>query len=73
MFGLGYYREVGRDPFSGSGVNVGFGLELHPGAGPLAFTLGARMHGALHTGKNLDDGTPIGVGYLTLMAGVALR
>lgn len=73
MFGLGYHREVGQDAFSGPGVNGGFGLEIHPGNGPLAFTLGTRMHWALHTNKQGDDGTPIGVGYLTLMAGIAIR
>jgi hypothetical protein len=73
MVGLGYHREVGQDPFSGPGVNGGFGLEIHPGDGSLAMTIGARMHGALHLNKRGDDGTPIGVGFLTLMAGVAIR
>jgi hypothetical protein len=73
MFGIGYHRELSQDAFSGPGVSGGVGLEIHPGDGPLAFTLGARMHGALHMNKRGDDGTPIGVGFLSLMAGIAVR
>jgi hypothetical protein len=73
MLGLGYYREVGQDPFAGPGVSGGLGLEIHPGKGPLAFTLSSRMHGALNFSKQWGDGSPIGVGFLSLMAGVAIR
>ena len=70
LAGLGVYRlsQEGED-FVAPGLNLGTGLEFHPGEGPLGFSAGARFHLA---GRPLDD-TLGGDGFLALLLGVTYR
>ncbi len=70
LAGLGIYalRQDGED-FVAPGLNLGTGLELHPGDGPLGLSAGARFHLA---GRPLDD-TLGGDGFLALLLGVTYR
>ena len=72
LAGLGIYalRQDGEDFFA-PGVNLGTGLEYHPGEGdgPIGLTVGARLHLA---GRPLDDALA-GAGYLALLLGVTYR
>jgi hypothetical protein len=70
LAGIGVYglRQDG-DNFFAPGVNLGGGLELHPGDGPVGVSAGARLHLA---GRPADDVLQ-GAGYLALLLGVSDR
>lgn len=68
--GLGVYalRQDNED-FVAPGLNLGTGLEFHPGEGPLGLSAGARFHLA----GRPADGTLEGAGFLALLLGVTYR
>lgn len=68
--GLGVYalRQDNED-FVAPGLNLGTGLEFHPGEGPLGLSAGARFHLA----GRPADGTLGGAGFLALLLGVTYR
>ena len=70
LAGAGVYalREFGENFFA-PGVNLGTGLEFHPGDGPIGITVGARLHLA---GRPRDN-VLAGAGYLALLLGVTYR
>ena len=70
LAGLGVYalRQDNED-FVAPGLNLGAGLEVHPGEGPLGLSAGARFHLA---GRPTDD-TLAGAGFLALLFGVTYR
>ena len=70
LAGLGVYalRQDNED-FVAPGLNLGTGVEFHPGEGPLGLSAGARFHLA---GRPTGD-TLGGAGFLALLLGVTYR
>jgi Outer membrane protein beta-barrel domain len=80
LVGLGVYAlrvgaqvtgTTGQDneDFVAPGLNLGTGLEFHPGDGPLGLSAGARFHLA---GRPANDALG-GAGFLALLLGVTYR
>jgi hypothetical protein len=69
LAGLGVYGlRQDNDDFLAPGLNLGTGLEFHPGEGPLGLSAGARFHLA---GRPSDERW--GSGFLALLFGLTYR